>query len=170
MARRVLAHRVSGATAPSVRIACAALAALAVGGCSITAPFERAPAAASAADNALVTGSIGPKAEAALQPGQVSPFSPKLDQEDWRRAKAALATALDPQGNGSVVRWENGDSGHKGSFAPVGNSFLVKDEICRAFIAGVSPQEPEQWFQGTACRASATDWTLKDVKPWKRPA
>jgi surface antigen len=41
-----------------------------------------------------------------------------LDAEDWRRAKAALSTALDPQGNGSLVGWDNPDSGNKGSFTP----------------------------------------------------
>lgn len=36
-----------------------------------------------------------------------SPIASLLEPEDWRRAKAALSTALDPQGNGSLVGWEN---------------------------------------------------------------
>lgn len=124
-------------------------------------PFEKTPVSSAAADAELVTGSIAPKA--------ASPLSPRLDQEDWRRARAALATALDPQGNGGVVRWENGESGRKGSFAPVGNAYLVKDEICRSFVASLMLDEPEQWLQGSACRVSPTEWTIKDAKSWKRP-
>jgi surface antigen len=140
-------------------------------------PFERSPASSLAADADITTGSIVPRppkdiAAASgqiLPPGQVSPFSPKLDEEDWRRARAAMATALDPQGNGGHVRWDNADSGNKGSFAPVGNPFLIKDEICRSFVAMVSLKEPDQWFQGSACRVTASEWTIKDVTAWKKP-
>jgi hypothetical protein len=135
-------------------------------------PFERAPANLIAADTDVTTGSIPsrPPKEVPLPPGQVSPFSPKLDEEDWRRARAAMATALDPQGNGGHVRWDNTDSGNKGSFAPVGNPFLIKDDICRSFVAMVSLKEPDQWFQGSACRLSAIEWTIKDVTAWKKPS
>jgi surface antigen len=147
------------------------VATLLTAGCSITMPFERAPAGAVAADADIATGSITPRPpkEVPLPPGQVSPFSPKLDEEDWRRARAAMATALDPQGNGGHVRWDNADSGNKGSFAPVGNPFLVKDEICRNFVAMVSLKEPDQWFEGSACRVSANEWTIKDVVAGKKP-
>ncbi|MGH6800680.1 MAG: RT0821/Lpp0805 family surface protein [Methylocella sp.] len=60
-----------------------------------------------------------------------------LDAEDWRRAKAALSTALDPQGNGSLVGWDNPDSGNKGSFTPVGKPFPMEAGICRVFLAEV---------------------------------
>jgi hypothetical protein len=134
-------------------------------------PFERTPASAVAAEADMATGSITPRPpkEVPLPPGQVSPFSPRLDEEDWRRARAAMATALDPQGNGGHVRWDNGDSGNKGSFAPVGNPFLIKDEICRNFVAMVSLKEPDQWFQGSACRVTASEWAIKDVAAWKKP-
>ncbi len=135
-------------------------------------PFERAPASVIAADANIATGSITPRPprEVPLPPGQVSPFSPKLDEEDWRRARAAMATALDPQGNGGHVLWDNTDSGNKGSFAPVGNPFLIKDDICRSFVAMVSLKEPDQWFQGNACRVSASDWTIKDMTAAKKPS
>ncbi|MGL4240883.1 MAG: RT0821/Lpp0805 family surface protein, partial [Beijerinckiaceae bacterium] len=74
-----------------------------------------------------------------------------------------------PQGNGQQVRWENSDSGNKGGFGAVGDPYLVKDDICRAFVATVSLKEPEQWFQGSACRVSGSDWVIREVKPWKRP-
>jgi 17 kDa outer membrane surface antigen len=134
-------------------------------------PFERTPASAVAADADMATGSITPRPpkEVPLPPGQVSPFSPRLDEEDWRRARAAMVTALDPQGNGGHVLWDNGDSGNKGSFAPVGNPFLIKDEICRNFVAMVSLKEPDQWFQGSACRVTASEWAIKDVAATKKP-
>ena len=138
--------------------------------CSIVAPFEGKPASLVDADT---TGSIvsrnGLKLASPLpliEP--VSLLSPKLDVEDWRRAKAALATALDPQGNGGHVGWDNSASGAKGSFMPAGDAFLVKDEICRKFIAMLAAKEPEQWFEGNACRISVNDWEIKDVKPGKK--
>jgi surface antigen len=148
---------------------CTILLALSAAGCSLTMPFESKTTSLQADPD--ITGSISPKPpkETGLAPGQVSLFSPKIDEEDWRRAKAALATALDPQGNGGSVRWENADSGAKGSFASVGGPFLIKDDICRTFVAMVSVKEPDQWFQGSACRISPTEWQIKDAQSWKKP-
>ena len=151
---------VLGATRASWK-ALAAAAAFGVAGCGVTTPLQRTPVSAGVAETEIVTGSIPLKASPTL--------SPRLDQEDWRRARAALATALDPQGNGGVVRWENGESGRKGSFAPVGNAYLVGDDICRSFVASLTLGEPEQWLQGGACRISPAEWAIKDVKGWKRP-
>jgi surface antigen len=155
----------------SLKGACVVAVAILAAGCSITMPFDRAPSSALASDAEITTGSIAPRPpkDTALPPGQVSPFSPKLDEEDWRRARAAMGTALDPQGNGGNVRWENSDSGYSGSFAPVGNPFLIKDDICRNFVAMVSLKEPDQWFQGNACRINSSEWAIKDMTPWKKP-
>jgi surface antigen len=101
---------------------------------------------------------------------RVSPLSPELGPEDWRRAKGALAIALDPQGNGSSVAWDNPDTGMKGSFVPVGQPFVKSDEICRAFVAKLVLQSGNKPLQGTACRPSGGEWAIKDVKPWRRPA
>jgi surface antigen len=171
VARRVLAHGRNCATRSLLIATGCAVTALLTGACSITMPFEKASGSLAGADAELTTGSVLSRAgrEASLPPGQVSVFSPKLDAEDWRRARAALVTALDPQGNGGHVRWDNGESGNNGSFAPIGNAFVVKDEICRVYVAMVSTGEPGQWFQGTACRVSANEWLIKDAKPWKRP-
>jgi surface antigen len=132
-------------------------------------PFESKTA--SLQSDPEMTGSISPKPhkDTGLAPGQVSLFSPKIDEEDWRRARAALATALDPQGNGGSVRWENTESGARGSFASVGGPFLIKDTICRTYVAMVSVKEPDQWFQGSACRISPTEWQIRDAQSWKKP-
>ncbi len=172
MSRRVPLTGVLGASrfaGKASAIAGLVVAAFGLAGCSVLAPFESSPASVIAADD-IVTGSIAPKPAGPLSIAQPSPLSPRLDQEDWRRAQAALATALDPQGNGGAARWENSDNGHKGSFAPVGNAFLIKDDICRTFVASISLGEPEQWLQGTACRVSPAEWTIKTVSAWKRPS
>lgn len=146
--------------------AAAGCAILGLAGCSVTMPFQERPAALQA--DPEVTGSITPRASAAVHT-ELSPFSPALDAEDIRRQRAALSTALDPQGNGGLVRWDNPDSGAKGTFAPIGNAFLVQHDICRVFVTSVLESGREDWFQGTACRVMPGEWRMRDVKPWKRP-
>jgi surface antigen len=134
----------------------AALAALSLGGCAVTMPIT------SLVPDRDTTGSIASR--------PVSPLSPDLGPEDWRRARAALATAVDPQGNGAAVSWENPDTGIKGSFAPVGAPFVKNDLVCRAFIASLAAQDAPKWLQGSACRPSGGEWRVEDVKPWRKPA
>ena len=90
------------------------------------------------------------------------------DPEDWRRAKAALSTALDPQGNGALVGWDNPDSGNKGSFTPVGKAYPLNAGICRVFLAELDRKGDEQSIQGTACADKQGDWTIAEAKPWKK--
>jgi surface antigen len=91
-----------------------------------------------------------------------------LNAEDWRRAKAALSTALDPQGNGSLVSWDNPDSGNRGSFTPVGKPFPLAAGICRVFLAEVDCKGDEHAIQGTACSDKRGEWTIAEAKPWKK--
>jgi surface antigen len=117
------------------------------------------PVATLTSDDPVVTSSIVPKA--------VSPLSPDLGEEDWRRARAALAVALDPQGSGSQVSWDNPDTSVKGSFTPVGQPFVADDKICRAFLASLTGTSGASSLQGTACRPSGGEWVIRDVKPFK---
>jgi surface antigen len=96
------------------------------------------------------------------------PLAGLLDAEDWRRAKAALSTALDPQGNGSLVGWDNPDSGNKGSFIPIGKPFPMEAGICRVFLAKVDCKGNEHPMQGTACSDTRGEWTIAEAKPWKK--
>lgn len=98
-----------------------------------------------------------------------SPLSPDLGQEDWRRAKGALAIALDPQGSGAAVKWDNPDSEVSGTFTPVAQPFVKQNEICRAFIATISFPGRSSSLQGTGCRLSADDWRITEVRPWRKP-
>ena len=129
------------------------VAALAASGCAAVVPL---PSMLSSDDT---TGSI---------PRAVSPLSSSLDAEDWRRARAALAVALDPQGNGAPVTWDNPRSGAKGVFTPVGDARPSDDKICRAFLADVGGAAPSQNLQGLACRDKTGDWAITDVKPWRK--
>lgn len=135
------------------------LAGLASGGCSISMPLTGLTSGEPQA-----TGGIEPKTAASV-------LSPELGDEDWRRAKGALAIALDPQGNGSAVNWDNPETTLKGNFVPVGRPFVKADEICRAFLATITGQQAStSSLQGTACRPSGGDWTIKETKPWHKPA
>lgn len=127
-------------------------AASCLGGCATVFPL---PAFISRED---VTGSIAKP---------VSPLSKRLDVEDWRRASAALGVALDPQGNGAMVTWDNPQSGMKGSFVPVGDAYPREDKICRAFISELGAPGSDA-VQGTGCREKGGEWLVRDVKPWKK--
>jgi surface antigen len=132
-------------------------AALPAAGCSIALPI-----ASLATDDPATTGSVKVK--------PTSPLSAELGTEDWRRARGALAIALDPQGNGSSVSWDNPETGLKGTFVPAGKPYVRNDEICRAFLATVLGQATALWLQGTACRPSGGEWTIRTVAPRTRPA
>lgn len=95
-------------------------------------------------------------------------LSPALDREDWRRAKAALSVALDPQGNGGGVNWLNPQSGAKGSFVALAPPFLDQDRICRTFDAEVStaPRSGRR-LSGSACRQGDGGWELRDARDAK---
>jgi surface antigen len=131
----------------------ALIAAHGLGGCSTVIPL---PSMISTDD---ITGSIGKSP---------SPLSSSLDAEDWRRARAAMGVALDPQGNGAPVTWDNPQSGARGVFRPVGEAHPSDDKICRAFLADIGGAAPTQSVQGVACRETNGDWTVGDVKPWKK--
>ncbi|MGO4387156.1 RT0821/Lpp0805 family surface protein [Microvirga sp. 2YAF29] len=107
-----------------------------------------------------------PKATGSVVSTVAAPLSPDLNEEDWRRAKAALAVALDPQGPGTQVSWDNPDTNMKGTFTPTGGPFVKNDEICRAFTAHLNGANQAS-LQGTACRLSGDEWAIKDVKPAK---
>ena len=141
-----------------MRLLAALFVALAQGACSIAMPSS--PRGESfVADASDVTGSIR-KPSPELARG--------LDAEDKRRAVAALATALDPQSEGAAVNWDNPQTGAKGNFTPVGQAYPLDGRVCRAFLAEVATKEAQERLQGTACREKAIEWTLLEVKPWRR--
>lgn len=140
-----------------LRFTAAVLVGAALGGCSISLPLM------SLHPDDDVTGSISRPA------GPLAPLSPRLTDEDVRRAQAALAVAVDPQGSGTPVGWDNPDTKVKGSFAAAGPLYLRDDRVCRSFVASIGGAEPEMWHQGQACRLSPGEWAIRELKPWKKP-
>ena len=138
----------SGSVLRAVMLACVLAA---CGGCS----FSIAPLAPAPEDT---TGSIK-KTE--------KRFSAELGQEDWRRAKGALVLALDPQGNGKPVKWDNPETSMSGEVTPDGPPFVEADEVCRRFRATVEAASgPSTSVGGSACRLSAADdWEIKSLGP-----
>lgn len=126
---------------------------MALGGCSLTMHI------ASLQTDPETTASISRPA---------SPLDPSLDEEDWRRAQAALSLAVDPQGSGQPVNWDNPATRRKGTFAPAGNLVLVDNTICRPFTATISQAggaARELRHQGQACRVGPGDWALRQMQP-----
>ncbi|MCO5090720.1 RT0821/Lpp0805 family surface protein [Bosea sp. (in: a-proteobacteria)] len=145
-------------------LAAAVLLSLFSAGCSVSFPILGL--SSKSEDEVATTSAILPVSGGDRQ-GALSGLSSELGPEDMRRADGAMGVALDPQGNGAPVAWDNPQSGIKGSFIPVGGPFLRSDEICRAFIASVQTQSRPVKLQGTACRPSGGEWAVKDMGPWK---
>ncbi|MCE4225816.1 hypothetical protein HCU64_18860 [Methylobacterium sp. C25] len=97
-------------------------------------------------------------------------FGKDLGDEDWRRAHAALAVALDPQGNGKPVKWENPETTMRGSVNPTGLPYVANDEICRDFLASVVAPTTSRFVRGTGCKPSGGAWELKRLKASAKPA
>lgn len=144
-------------------LAAAALA-LFSAGCSVSFPII---GLSSKSEEEVATTSAILPSRSNERPVALASLAAELGPEDMRRADGAMGVALDPQGNGAAVSWDNPQSGIKGSFVPVGGPFLRSDEICRAFIASVQTQSQPVKLQGTACRPSGGEWAVKDVGPWK---
>ncbi|GJE77956.1 MULTISPECIES: RT0821/Lpp0805 family surface protein [Methylorubrum] len=115
----------------------------------------------------LVTGSI------AKRPTR---FGPDLGDEDWRRAHSALTTALDPQGNGRPVKWDNPETAMRGSVNPTGLPYVAGDEICRDFLATVVAGNDggtsgsggkSRFLRGTGCKLTGGEWELKRLRSAK---
>lgn len=140
------AARLAGLLALGLVISC--------GGCSgpiLSFKAEEPPVA----PEPLVTGSI---------PKRPASFGRDLDGEDWRRAHAALSVALDPQGNGRPVKWENPETAMRGAVNPTGLPYVAGDEICRDFLATVVGGANSRFVRGTGCKPSGGEWELKRLR------
>lgn len=141
----------------------AMLLAFASAGCSVSFPILGL--SSKAEDEVVTTSSVLPARTTAK--GALTSLSADLGPEDMRRAEGALSVALDPQGNGAPVSWDNPQSGIKGAFTPVGGPYVSADEICRSFIASVHLQTKLTRLQGKACRPTGGEWVVKETQPWK---
>ena len=130
-----------------------------LGACSIYLPISPL------SEDGEITGSITKSST----PKAASPLSPKLNEEDWRRAQSALILAVDPQGNGAAVGWDNPESGTKGSFVASGALFLVENRICRSFKASLNKPDPDTLLEGVSCRLGPNEWVVRDVQATSSP-
>ena len=108
--------------------------------------------------------SLVPAGDAVTGSNSKVPFGRLLDEEDRRREKAALATALDPQGDGSAIRWENPKTGNKGLVTPQGHAVTVDGKGCRAFIGELRQDDDQKSILGTACAIAAGEWDVRTMK------
>lgn len=113
----------------------------------------------SGATDSEPTGSI-PTVAAKKTPG----LPTALDDEDRRRALGALAIALDPQGNGAAVHWDNPVSKARGSVTPAGLAYPANDLICRKFNAQFNTASGPEIARGAACRDKSAQWTLAELR------
>ena len=95
-----------------------------------------------------------------------APPLPALSAQDWSIARLALANALDPQGAGAMVSWENPASGVRGAITPVGAIYVADGQTCRAFLADIGGKAPARRLQGRGCRDASGQWAVSDLKPF----
>lgn len=86
-----------------------------------------------------------------------------FDEEDRRRAMEALGIALDPQGNGDAVHWDNPVSGAHGTMTPAGYAYPENGLICRKFSGKFETASGSQALEGAACRDKNADWSLTEI-------
>lgn len=150
----------------SARILCAVglcLSTLPVGGCGqplITFQTETVEAVGKAAEPAEPTSTGSIERRPAV-------FGNDLGAEDWRRAHAAITVALDPQGNGRPVKWDNPETTFRGAVNPTGLPYVSGDRICRDFLASVITPLRSRFLRGTGCKLSGDEWELRRVRPAK---
>ncbi len=133
-----------------VRAFAAALAALALAGCSISMPLP------SFIDNEP-TGSIKPESP---------PLSSAYDSRDWRIAEPVLAASLRAPEPAEPARWSNAETGDHGEFVAVAGTFARKGQSCRAFLARLSDGKDAKTLQAVGCPSESGEVAIYDVSPW----
>ena len=126
---------------------CRFLLPLFCGACSVTTPI-----ASLFPDDQIETGSV---------PSKQVIFVDKLTSEDWRRARAAIGVALDPQSTGTAVKWENAETKTSGSFVETGPFSTRNDLLCRPFKALLVVNGVTSHPSGFACRQGPNDWVVE---------
>lgn len=137
-------------------IACAVLC-QSLAACAVATPFG-------GAIDSKPTGSIAPPTPSLPSP---TALPATLDSEDRRRALGALAIALDPQGNGASVHWDNPVSKAHGLVTPMGYAYPANDLVCRDFSAQFDTSAGAETRRGAACRDKNAQWAIAELKPAK---
>lgn len=136
------------------------LSSLLPGGVSDNGPTTGPTVIRNAGDD--VTGSIP------LQMASARDIPMGMSAIDWPHAQAALKEALARTDEGPSVPWHNPASGARGTVTPIASAFTQDGMPCRNFIASHVKDGIETWSEGLACRAGASVWEVKSVKPLKK--
>ena len=88
---------------------------------------------------------------------------------DLEAASAVTAAILehDDQMSGP---WQNPLTGAHGTITPVAATYRDGRYECHAFLASYVRANGETWLRGEACRSGTGRLTVRDIKPWSRPA
>jgi surface antigen len=136
------------------------LAALTLSGCSISTRIG----SLFGEDEAAETTASTDEADAIAEPLRTGGLSPRMNDEDTRRSQSALALALDPEGKGVPVNWDNPETGATGSFSASGDFYIKSNQLCRPFTADLAYSGAKESFKGKACRAGPGAWAILDSK------
>jgi surface antigen len=135
--------------------------------CALLCQGLAACAVATPLDGGIDTQPTGSISAPPPQGAAASHLPASLDEEDRRRVLGALAIALDPQGNGASVRWDNPVSKAHGEITPIGFAFPSKDLICRKFSARFDIPASSRLELGSACRDKNAEWKIAELRPAK---
>jgi surface antigen len=163
----LLRHPVRGA--PSESCAAALIAGLRRTGCALF-----------ALGIALMTTACGMSAKFAL-PGTgtsadanattnsedlISALSTGAFSDDDLIAASVTAAALLAHGKGG--RWENPQSGARGTITPIATVYRDNGAECRDFLVSYVHDNAQAWMRGEACRDGGSHWEVRSLKPWRR--
>ncbi len=135
--------------------------------CALLCQSLAACAVATPLDGGIDTQPTGSISAPPPQGAASSHLPPSLDEEDRRRVLGALAVALDPQGNGASVRWDNPISKAHGEITPIGLAYPSKDLICRKFSVRFDTPAGSRLEEGAACRDKNALWKIAELQPAK---
>jgi surface antigen len=88
-----------------------------------------------------------------------------ISDDDLVAASTTAATLL-PRGKGG--RWENPQSGARGTITPLAAVYRDNGAQCRDFLVSYVHDKAEAWMQGEACQGSDSRWDVRSLKPWRR--
>jgi hypothetical protein len=135
----------------------ALLAAMSVGGCSLSYQLDSFFGDGNSADN---TGSVKP--ETTLR--EVA----KVPDGDLAYARAAATEVLKRDEKNASLPWENPNSGARGTVTPIASAYRQDGRTCRNFLASYVKGRAEAWLQGEACKEAQGAWEVRSLKPWTR--
>jgi surface antigen len=96
----------------------------------------------------------------------ISALSTGAFSDDDLIAASMTAARLVARGKGG--RWENPQSGARGTITPIATVYRDNGAECRDFLVSYVHDNAEAWMQGEACRDGGSHWDVRSLKPWRR--